>query len=87
MTIPQIAPAVGVTSHGISPLIRRGRIGVTRDEETGLSLLPDRPETLEAFRQLRDGQITETGREGVPCPRRAAAASGRKLAWLPGQQH
>jgi DNA invertase Pin-like site-specific DNA recombinase len=59
LTIPQIATAVGVKSHWIYHLISRGRIGVTRDEETGLYLFPDRPETLEAFRQLRDGQITE----------------------------
>jgi len=59
LTIPQIAPAVGGKPHGIYPLISRGRIGVKRDEETGLSRFPDRPETLEAFRQLRDGQISE----------------------------
>jgi hypothetical protein len=39
--------------------ISSGRIGVQRDEETGLYLFPDRLETLEAFRQLRDGQRTE----------------------------
>jgi len=59
LTIPQIATAVGGKSHGIYHLISRGRIGVKRDEETGLYLCPDRPETLEAFRQLRDGQIIE----------------------------
>jgi len=40
-------------------LMSRGRINVGRDKETGLYLLPDRPETLEAFRQLRDGHIRE----------------------------
>jgi hypothetical protein len=59
LTIPQIATAVGVTPPWLSHLISRGRIGVTRDEETGLSLFPERPETLEAFRQRRDGQLTE----------------------------
>jgi DNA-binding CsgD family transcriptional regulator len=59
LTIPQIATAVGVKPHWIYHLISRGRIRVTRDEETGLYLFPDRPETLEAFRQLRDGQRTE----------------------------
>ena len=58
LTIPQIATAVGVKSHWIYHLISRGRIGVKRDAETGLYLFPDRPETLEAFRQLRDGQLT-----------------------------
>ena len=57
--MPQIATAVGVKPHWIYHLISRGRIGVPRNEETGLSLFPDRPETLEAFRQLRDGQRTE----------------------------
>jgi hypothetical protein len=40
-------------------LISRGRIIVGRDEASGLYLFPDRPETLEALRQLRDGQVTE----------------------------
>jgi hypothetical protein len=40
-------------------LIRRGRIVVSRDEASGLYLFPDGSETLEAFRQLRDGHITE----------------------------
>jgi DNA invertase Pin-like site-specific DNA recombinase len=59
LTIPQIATAVGVKPHWIYHLISCGRIGVQRDAETGLYLFPDQPETLEAFRQLRDGQITE----------------------------
>src|SRR5919204_3550182 len=58
LTIPQIATAVGVKSHWIYHLISRGRIGVKRDEETGLYRFPDRPETLEAFRQRREGQLT-----------------------------
>jgi hypothetical protein len=59
LTVPQIATAVGVKPHWISHLMSCGRIGVQRDAETGLYLFPDRPETLEAFRQLRDGQLTE----------------------------
>ena len=65
LTIPQIATAVGVKSHWIYHLISCGRIGVERDEETGLYLFPDRPETLEAFRQLRDGQLTALRYEGI----------------------
>jgi hypothetical protein len=57
-TMPQIAPAVGVNPHGLYHLRSCGRIGGPRDAETGLSLCPDQPETLEAFRQLRDGQST-----------------------------
>jgi DNA invertase Pin-like site-specific DNA recombinase len=59
LTIPQIAAAVGVKPHWIYHLISRGCIRVQRDAETGLYLFPDRPETLEVFRRLRDGQITE----------------------------
>jgi hypothetical protein len=58
LTVPQIATAVGVKPHWIYHLMSCGRIGVQRDEETGLYLFPDQPETLEAFRQLRDGQLT-----------------------------
>jgi DNA invertase Pin-like site-specific DNA recombinase len=59
LTVPQIARAVGVKPHWVYHLISRGRIVVSRDEASGLYLFPDGSETLEAFRQLRDGQITE----------------------------
>lgn len=59
LTIPQIAAAVGVKPHWLSHLLSRGRIVRQREEETGLSLFPDSPKTREAFRQLRDGQLTE----------------------------
>jgi Recombinase/Recombinase zinc beta ribbon domain len=59
LTVPQIATAVGVKPHWVYHLIRRGRIVVSRDEASGLYLFPDGAETLAAFRQLRDGHITE----------------------------
>src|SRR5262249_23385773 len=59
LTVSQLATALRVTAHWIYHLMSRGRINVGRDEETGLYLFPDRPETLEAFRQLRDGHIGE----------------------------
>jgi len=59
LTVPQIAAAVGVKPHWVYHLISRGRIVVSRDEASGLYLFPDGSETLEAFRQLRDSQITE----------------------------
>jgi DNA invertase Pin-like site-specific DNA recombinase len=59
LTIPQIAAAVGVKPHWLYHLISRGRIVGQRDEERGLYLFPDSLKTLEAFRQLRDGQLTE----------------------------
>jgi DNA invertase Pin-like site-specific DNA recombinase len=59
LTVSQLATALRVTAHWIYHLISCGRINVGRDKETGLYLFPDRPETLEAFRQLRDGHIRE----------------------------
>ena len=58
-TVPQIATAVGVKPHWVYHLSSRGQIVVSRDEASGLYLFPDGSETLEAFRQLRDGHITE----------------------------
>jgi DNA invertase Pin-like site-specific DNA recombinase len=59
LSVSQLATALRVKAHWIYHLISRGRINVGRDEETGLYLFPDRPETLEAFRQLRDGHVSE----------------------------
>jgi DNA invertase Pin-like site-specific DNA recombinase len=59
LTVSQLATALGVKAHWLYHLISRGRISVGRDEASGLYLFPDRPETLEALRQLRDGQVTE----------------------------
>ena len=59
LTVPQLATAVGVKPHWVYHLISRGRIVVSRDEASGLYLFPDGSETLEAFRQLRDGHLTE----------------------------
>jgi DNA invertase Pin-like site-specific DNA recombinase len=59
LTVSQLATALGVKAHWLYHLISRGRIIVGRDEASGLYLFPDRPETLEALRQLRDGQVTE----------------------------
>jgi hypothetical protein len=59
LTVSQLATALGVKAHWLYHLSSRGRISVERDEASGLYLFPDRPETLAALRQLRDGQITE----------------------------
>src|SRR6266567_5142505 len=50
LTVSQLALALGVKAHWLYHLISRGRISVGRDEARGLSLFPDRPETLEALR-------------------------------------
>jgi len=57
LTIPQLAPQLGVTAHWIYHLIRRGKIQITRDPQTGLYLFPDQPDTLEKFRQLKAGTV------------------------------
>jgi len=57
LTIPQIAPQLGVTPHWIYHLIRTRRIQITRDPKTNLYLFPDKAETLEALRQLKDGTV------------------------------
>jgi hypothetical protein len=59
LPVSQLAPALGGKAHWMYHLISRGRIIGGREEARGLSLCPDRPETLEAWRQLRDGQGTE----------------------------
>ena len=58
VTVPQLATAVGVTPPWGSHLIRRGQSVVRREEASGLDLCPDGAETLDAFRQRRDGQST-----------------------------
>jgi len=57
LTIPQIAPQVGVTAHWIYHLIRIGKILIKRDPQTGLYLFPDQAETLNSFRQLKSGTV------------------------------
>jgi DNA invertase Pin-like site-specific DNA recombinase len=57
LTIPQIAPILGVTPHWIYHLIRSGKIQLARDPKTGLYLFPDQPETLEKFQLLKAGSL------------------------------
>jgi len=59
LTVSQLAAALGVKAHWLYHLMSQGRIVVQRDEATGLYLFPDRPETLAAFRQLRDGHVSK----------------------------
>ena len=57
LTIPQIAPLLDVTRHWIYHYIRIHKIVITRDEQTGLYLFPDRPETLDSLRLLKEGTV------------------------------
>lgn len=57
LTVPQIASELDVTPHWIYHLIDNGRIQIVKDPQTGLYLFPDKPDTLEMFKQLKDGSV------------------------------
>jgi len=59
MTVPQLAKALGITPHWVYHQSKRGTVVIQRDAQTRLSLFPDRPETLEAFGQLRASHLSE----------------------------
>jgi len=59
LTVPQLAQALGITPHWVYHQIKRGTVVIQREAQTRLSLFPDRPETLEAFGQLRTGHRSE----------------------------
>jgi hypothetical protein len=59
LTVPQLAKALGVTPHWVYDQSKRGTVVIRREAQTRLSLFPDRPETLEAFGQLRAGHLSE----------------------------
>jgi hypothetical protein len=59
LTVPQLAKALGITPHWVYHQIQRGTVVIQRDVQTRLYLFPDCPETLEAFRQLRAGHLSE----------------------------
>jgi DNA invertase Pin-like site-specific DNA recombinase len=59
LTVPQLAEALGITPHWVYHQIKRGTVVIQRDTQTQLYLFPDRPETLEAFGQLRAGHRKE----------------------------
>jgi DNA invertase Pin-like site-specific DNA recombinase len=57
LTLPQVATAVDVTHHWIYDRINNGTIQIVKDTQTGLYLFPDEPETLERFKQLKQGKL------------------------------
>jgi DNA invertase Pin-like site-specific DNA recombinase len=59
LTVPQLAKALASTPHGVEHQSKRGTVAISRDAATGLDLFPARPETLEAFRQLQAGHLSE----------------------------
>lgn len=56
LTLPQIAHHLGVSLHWLYYRIDRGLIQVDKDDQTGLYLFPDQPETLALFTAFKAGQ-------------------------------
>jgi DNA invertase Pin-like site-specific DNA recombinase len=57
LTVAQIASAVGLSHHYIYDRIHNGTIEIVKNQATGLFLFPDRPATIELFRQLKSGHL------------------------------
>lgn len=55
LTISQLAKALAVTPHWFYDRINNGRIQIAKDEQTGLYLFPDNPNTLEKLQQFKSG--------------------------------
>lgn len=58
LTVPQVAQALGVTTHWLYNLMSRGVIEIDRDADTRLYLFPDRPETINELKRLQGGAIS-----------------------------
>ena len=61
LTVPQLARKLNIPAHWVYDRIRNGTIVVQKDDSTGSYLFPDKPETIQQFRELRDGQINRLG--------------------------
>lgn len=61
LTIPQLAEKLGISRNWIHDRIRNGTIKVKKDARAGCYLFPDKPETLDRFRQLISGEIKYVG--------------------------
>ena len=57
LTAHQVVAKLGIPNYWIYDHIRNGTIAVRKNESTGSYLFPDKPETLQQLRQLRDGEI------------------------------
>jgi DNA invertase Pin-like site-specific DNA recombinase len=55
LTLPQIARALDISPYWIYHRINTGQIQVSKDPTTGLYLFPDDPQTLEQFKELKQG--------------------------------
>lgn len=57
LTLRQVAEHLGMTPNAIHYHIKKGRIQVGKDPQTGLYLFPDNPDTLELFKKFRVGEL------------------------------
>jgi DNA invertase Pin-like site-specific DNA recombinase len=57
LTVPQIAKALDISPSWVYDRIHNGRIQIVKDADTRLFLFPDKPSTLESFKDLRDGKL------------------------------
>jgi len=61
LTVTQLAEKLEISKHWIYDRIHNGTIAVKKDASTGSYLFPDKPDTLQKLRQLREGQIDHLG--------------------------
>jgi len=80
LSVPQLAQALAIKPHWVYHQIKRGAVAITRDGATGLYLFPDAPETLEAFRQLWAGHLSQLRYDAPPHGRTQASASSGGLS-------
>jgi hypothetical protein len=57
LTIGQLTKQVDISAHWVYDRINNGTIQIVKDAETRLYLFPDKPETLQMFRDLKTGQL------------------------------
>jgi DNA invertase Pin-like site-specific DNA recombinase len=57
LTIPELADRLSIKPGWLYHQIHNGTIEITRDRETNLYLLPDQPNTIALFEQLRAGKL------------------------------
>ncbi len=58
LTVTQLSKRLDLEVHWFYDRIHKGTIAITKNER-GMFLFPDIPETLENFKELRDGKIQQ----------------------------
>ncbi len=57
LPVAQAARLLGVEQHWIYYQIRSGHLEVSRDQSTGLYLIPEKPETMKQLEKLKAGEV------------------------------